>query len=278
MENVTRTIYAAYLQTVQLLKLPFVLTPKTTLNEALNILATTEPQSTDMPIMKYLAIGNGGHTMKMGANGVSIPEPIQHRPSDANLFNQLPFVLRTAANDLTISQQANYALRTTVTYNGTSYIAYYLKRIDLSAVSATMNYNAVASGVTTTTSFVPNTTNLNPTPPALNSSGVNIVTGDYLTASALLSIPLTSFDVSELLNVANIIYGSPDYAIISEMALVSGIDKVISVVNGSTTYNFNEVFAAQVATFFSSFHSMQFSTSGLTLSFDVGATEPMGVI
>lgn len=276
MEAIVRTIYAAALQTSQLLGLPFVLVEKTTLNEALNINGTATPGNADMPHMRYMCIGNGGHRMKVGGNGIAVPEPIQHRSSDANLYNILPFVLRTVDNDLTAGQRQGYSLRKQVTIANTNYIAYYLKRIDMTGVVPTMNYNTVVDGVTTTTAFIPNTTNLNPQPPALNNQGNNVVTGDYLTASALLQIPFTADDVTELLNVANILYGSPDYAIISEIGLVSGVDRMLSVPSGAGgSFNFLEVVFAQVCTFISSFHSMQFTTNGLNLAFDVGATEAL---
>lgn len=276
MNNTARSIFGAYLQTCQLVGLPFVLAPNTTLNEKLNIQANLVPAANDMPHMRYVAIGNGGHRMQAGADGMAIPKPIQHRSTDAELFNHLPFVLRDLANDLTAQERVNYGLRRIETHDGNSYIAYYLKRLDLSAVVPKMEYNAVANDTTTTTVFVPNSSNLNPTPPAINNSGANTVTGDFVTASAKIPFLFTSNDVDEYLNVCRVIYGSEDYAIISEIALCSGLDRTVSVSSvNSGTFNFNEVIAAQVVSFISTFTAMQFTRDGLNMAYDCGATEPL---
>jgi hypothetical protein len=276
MDNTTRTVYAAKLQTCQLLGIPLTLDPKSTLNEKFSVATSQALAANQIPSLGYVAIGNGGHRMATSSGGIAVPEPIQHRSTDAALYNHLPFVLRPIGSDLSLAEQANYAMRVQVTINSVPYYAYYLKRLDLSTVAATSNYNTVANNVTTTTTFVPNSSNLTPTPPALSASGTNVVSGDYVTASALVPWNFSAADVAELINVSNILYGSANLAIISEIALVTGVDRNIqasSTNNG--TFTFKEVIAAQIAAFISTFHSMTYSSSGLNLTFNVGATEPL---
>jgi hypothetical protein len=276
MDNIVRTVYGSYLQSCQLLGLPFALATNSTLNEKFQVQPGVLPNSGVLPTCRYFAIGNGGHKLNI-TNGLYIPEPIQHLTTDAALYNHLPFVLREPTNDLTSAQQAAYGLRVAETHNGVNYIAYYLKRIDFTGVAVSMQYKTInADGSVTTTPFQPDTSNLNPNPQALSPTGVNVATGDYVMASAPVPITLTADDVTEILNVANIIYGDPNAAIVSEIALVSGVDKVIAVGgSGQPTFNFKEVIAAQVDTFINTFYALNFSQDGVENVVDCGAVEPL---
>lgn len=279
MEQVTRTVYGAALQTATLLGQPVNIPAGSTLNEKLGIQSNIAVGSDQTPRMRYAAVGNGGHRMVMGSNNISKPEPIQHRSTDAALYNQLPFVLRTQDNDLTATEREKYGLRRIEQHDGVSYIAYYLKRLDYASVVPQMQYNTVLNGVTTTTAFVPNNSNLNPVPPDLSSTGVNVTTGDYVTAVANLPFTLDAGEVAELINVSNVIYGDPGYAIISEVALCSGVDKVVATqALGGATFNFDEVIGVQVVSFVNGFFAMSFSNSGLNVVLGVGASEPLGLL
>jgi len=282
MENIVRTVYGAYLQTTQLMQLPFTLLPHTTLNEKFNINSNATLASNQIPFLQYFGIGNGGHQMVLGANNVSVPEPIQHSPTDAALYNQLPFVLRAQNNDLTPAQMLNYRLRTTVSIAGVSYIAYYLKTLNLNTTSGTVSntvaqlmYNTVQNGTVSSTPFVPSAANLNPTPPSTTTTGAVSTTGNYIAATAQVPITLTPFDINEFLNVANIIYGDPAYAIISEIALCSGIDQAGAGTILASNSSFADAIGVQVMTFINTFYAAQFMNSGINLLLDVGAVEPL---
>lgn len=279
MELICRTIYGSYIQTCALLGKPVILAPNSTLNEKLGIQSNVAFSADQLPTMRYAAIGNGGHKMVMGSNGISRPEPIQHRSTDAALYNQLPFVLRLPSNDLTASQREKYGHRRLEMHDGTQYVAYYLKRLNYDDVSTQMTYQSVVDGVTTSSPFVPNNSNLNPTPPDLASTGVNVTTGDYVSAVSNIPFTLNVDEVNEIINVANIIYGDVGYAIISEIALCAGVEKVVSAVGvGGTTFNYSEVIGTQVVSFVNSFFAMNFSNNGLNVMFGVGATEPLNLL
>ena len=275
MDNIVRTVYSSYLQTCGLLKLPFELKPNTTLNEKFNIQSGVSPTADQIPTLGYFAIGNGGHKYVTGAGGISVPEPVQHRATDAALFNHLPFVLREPELDLSPAQRTNYALRKQVTYNGKSYWAYYLKRFTRVNVKAAMEYRVVNNGVTVTSPFVPNSSNLNPTPPDLNPSGVNVVTGDYVASTAKFELNLTEEDVAELLHVAEVMYDDDAYAIISEIGLCTGVDKIVGASGVSGNFNFTEAIAVQIATFVSIHSAVKFSSNGVQILLDVGASESL---
>lgn len=276
MENIVRTVYGSLLQSALLLGVPLPVLANTTLNTKHGVQPSTVPIPTDRFVMKYLGIGNGGHRLVAGTNGISVPKPIQHRSTDASLYNQLPFVLRALNNDLSSVDRSKYALRAIKTINSVSYIAYYLKRLDFSAVIPSMELKTVTNGATATTVFTPTTSNLNPAPPALDTNGVVVTTGDYVAATSKIPFILTEAEVAEILNVANIISGDEGYAIISEIALVSGVDKVVTVTpTVGSPFNFNEVIAAQIVTFITSFFALPFNNGGVDVILDVGATEPL---
>lgn len=280
MDNIVRSVYGAHLQTCLLLGAKLLLPASSTLNEKLGIQPDTLIPQDIYPHMRYAVIGNGGHKMIMGSNQISKPEPVQHRATDASLFNQLPFVLREINNDLSIGERAGYGLRRLEDHDGVPYIAYYLKRLDYQNVAAQLDYKTVNNGVTVTTPFVPNNSNLNPVPPDLTSSGVNVTTGDYISATAKVPFKLTESEVVEILNVSKILYGDDGYAIISEIGLCSGVDKVVSVASGTSgsNINFNEVIGTQIVSFINGFFSMKFSNSGIDVLFDCGNTEALGVL
>ena len=279
MELVTRTVFGSYLQTCSLLGQPVIIAPNSTLNEKLSIQSGIVFSAEQLPRMRYAAIGNGGHKMVMGSNGISRPEPVQHRSTDASLYNQIPFVLRLVANDLSPTQRQKYALRRIEEHDGISYIAYYLKKLDYIGVVPEMEYKTVTNGVTTSTAFIPNASNLNPVPPDLANTGVNVSTGDYVSSVANIPFTLNVDEVNDIINVANIIYGDTGYAIISEIALCSGVDKIVNVIDfGGNTFNFNEVIGTQIVSFVNGFFSMNFTNNGLNVLFGVGNSDPLGIL
>lgn len=276
MELNTRTVYSSYLQTCMLTGVQFQMKPFTTLNERFDIESGVAPASNALPTLRYMTIGNGGHRMVVGAGGKTKPEPIQHLATDAAAYDPLPFVIRDPINDLTPVERANYCLRKAITIGTDPKIAYYGRRIDFTGVLTTMEHRVIdEDGTTTTTPFVPDSSNLNPIPQPINNSGVNILTGEYVAASAKISIVLTPWEAAELLNVAKTLYDDEDFAIISEIQLVTGVDKVINASGPNGSFNFNEVICAQVATHVAAFYPIRFSTNGIEIFLDVGASEPL---
>lgn len=276
MENTTRTLSGAYLQTCAYMKLPFELKANTTLNEKFGIQAEVTLDIGTVPSMRYFSIGIGGHTFSVGANGVTKNDIVQHRATDAALYKHLPFVLRAMNNDIDVTERAKYGLRRIESHNGAQYIAYYLKRIDFTNVEAGVEYTSIENDVSTVVDYVPSAANLNPTPPTLSPTGVNLVTGDYVSATAKLTLTFSKSEIQEIRDACMIIYGDDNYAIISEIALCSGVDKVVtspSINNGSI--NFNEVIGVQITAFANTLVPAKFSTDGAEIALDVGSCEPL---
>lgn len=275
MKSIVRSVYGAALQTAEYLGLPHIFLPHSTLNEKFNVNAAMVPANTDIPRIKYACIGNGGHSVVIGANNIALNKPIQHKPRHSGLYRHLPFVLRPLTNDLTVQQRAKYRLRTVVTIDGTAYAAYWLKVLDLSGSVVESDYYTVNNGVTTSTTFAPNSNDLNPTPPDLSSTGVVSTSGDYIAASSKVPFDLNADDILELGNVANIMYGDKDYAIISEIGLCSGVDKVVTGDFNGVQASYTEAIGVQIANFVCTYLPTQYLDNDLALEFDVGSVEPM---
>lgn len=276
MQTITRTIYGVALQTALNQRLPHAIKENSTLNELFNIEAGVMPGNNDTPAVRYVAIGTGGHGFEIDTDGTPYQVLKQHAATDAACFKHIPFVLRELNNDLSPTERPKYALRKEVTYNGARYVAYFLRRMDLANSTVEMRRKTVnPDGTITTEPFVPTSSNLNPTPTELENGSNNDLVAEYVVASSVQKLEFTAADISELINVANIMFGKPARAIISEIALVSGVDRVIQVQSGANTIQFNEVIGAQVSTFIGQIILAAHLRDGVTITLDMGSMEPL---
>lgn len=275
METNVRTIYGAHLQTAQLLGKPFDIMANSTLNQKFNIHNNVAVGSNELPAMKYVGIGNGGHSMVVGANGIPRPEPIQHTPRHSGMFNQLPFVLRRIDNDLTPIQRANYRLRRIETHDGDQYVAYYLKLLDMINTEPQLELRTVLNGTTTSQEFSPELSDLSPVPPVINTGGVLTTTGDYIAATAKIPFIMSASDITEFIDACNVIYGDDSYAIISEISLCSGIDRTLEGNFNGATASYTDAIAVQILNHISAFYAAKFTATGINVMFDVGSVEPL---
>lgn len=280
MKPVVSTIYGAELQTAMLAGIPYKMRDHTTLNEKLDIQSGVAHNSTLWPSMHYIAIGNGGHRAKVGANGIEIGEILQHKPTDAALFNQMPFVVRDINNDLTPQEREKFALRRLHTYNGNRFVEYYLRRLDFTTLSTQLKYTTVTTenGVTTehTDNYEPTRANLSPVAEPLQEAGVNTLNGDYVHVVSVIPYEMTKWDLDEFKNAANIIHGDERYAVISEVGLVSAVDKVVEgTTGGSSNFNYKEAICAQICAFVSTDFRAYFHNQLVNLDINIGASEPM---
>lgn len=275
MENIVRTVYSAHLQTAQYMNQPLTIKPNSTLNEKFNIHAAIPLVGGEMPTLKYICIGNGGVRVTVGADGVPRTDVLQHRPRDAALYKHLPFVLRPVAADLTAGERAKYRLRRLETHNGSVYAAYYARLMDFSTTVPILELRTVNAGVVTSTEFSPNVGDLNPIPPALGTGGVLITTGDYIAANAKVPFTMTTTDIEEFMNVCNVIYGDPNYAIISEIGLCSGVDRTVTGDFNGAAIGYTESIATQICNFVGTFLPMNAINRSMTVMLNVGSVEPL---
>lgn len=276
MDKITRTAYGSVLQTCLLFGIPYKWLPFTTLNELLGVQEGQYPSAEIFPRAQYYCIGNKGHSFAP-VNGLTELNSYQHKATDAAPFGITPFVMREPTNDLSPVERARYALRREETHNGVRFIAYYLKRLVMGTVTADLLYKTIKDdGSVTVTPFVPDSSNLHPVPQSLEPVGVNVTAGDYVVAQALIPLSMTRADTDELKNVANILYGSTNLAMFSELGLVTGVDKRIDAsASGNTTFTFMECIGAQIVSHMSLFFHANTSNDGTTLVLNAGATEPL---
>lgn len=270
----TRTVALAELTSAYLHGTPYDVREFSTLNEKLGILSGVNPTSR-LPEIKFFAVGIGG----MGVTGTaSAARAIyyQHSPEDATLFEQVPFCLRTLDNDLLPAQRSNYALRKEISIGGVTYVAYYLRRINLTASKVVTRVRNIKNGVVTESDYVVTAANLSPQRNTADSGLVNVTEGNFLVTSRRMSLNFTESDVQELMNVFNIMYaGDLDLARISEIAICSGTDHNVQVTSPTGNYNFTDAARVQVMAFLGEDRALRFNTSGWGRDVDVGGGIPM---
>lgn len=269
--NTVRTIYGNAVQTASLLGLPYTPIANSTLNERFSIEASAVLQQGQMPTLKYMCIGNGGSSSFIGSDGSPLDIVLPHDSTDAACFKHLPFILRETTNPLTPTEEAKYALKKQVTYNSVTYNAYYLKRLNLSNVSISLQKRNINNGIITSTPFIPDNSNLNPVPVDINNNGSNVVASDFVVATALLSVELTQQECNEIVNAATIIYGREEYGFISEIGICTGVDKVLP-------NSFNEAICVQVATFIATKQYLFYNRNSFIQDLDIGVNEPTFIV
>ena len=297
---VTRTIYAATLQTAKHQNTPLLVPAYSTINEAINnativayqpsvstmasqTAAQFNPEQDTVNIgLQYLCIGNGGHRfIDGGLNGVPVDLPVPHKASDSGLYNMIPFLCKPIADDISREARARYRLRKILEIDGEVYVAYFAKFLSMQNNSPRMTRTTIIDGVPATTNFSPTINDLKPVKPNIDAI-VNDNT--YVSATATTIIDFTEQEMRDIVEACTLLYGNPNYAIISELALCSGVDKLVTnqypISGAQTPFNISdqrlkEAVAVQVNGFISTYISVKMNMQGFQLSLDLGATEPL---
>lgn len=277
MINVTRTIYGAQLQSNLFNGIAHNPPANSTLNELYNIHEQINLLSTEYPSLNYFSIGNSGHRMiatEYGGKSSSVGHMARH----AGLYRPLPFVIRPIGSDLTGVEQAKYGMRVPVLISGVHYWAYYLKKIDKTNIESELKLTTIANGIKTSTIFTPDNADLSPPVPTIPNNGVITSDGSLLSTVTALDLSLSAADVALIIDAATIMYNDADAAIISEIGLVTGFIKIVSLLDQnrqSTGGTYAEAIKAQIASFGSAFHQLTQANNGLEMLIDLGASEPM---
>lgn len=274
--QIVRTVYGSALQTALLRGLPYTIPDHTTLNEKFGVESGTQPAST--PVLRYYAIGSGGHRVQAGADGIPYIAPIRHRASDAACYTHEPFVLRQEGNELDADTLDLYALRVKETYGTKNYVGCYLKRVveDETSKKVVMEHTTVVDGVSSTVPFIPTSDNLKPIAPELSSRESTTTNGDFLSVSNDVGVVFNEQDVIEYINVARIKYDNPLRAVISELALCTGTDKTSTGQGvGTAGIVYKEAVGVQIATHVTVYHAVGYTNKGFSIRVELGATEPM---
>lgn len=275
MDNNVRSIYGAYLQTCALLGFNVDIKPNSTLNQKFDLFPNEIFNSGETPTVKYLTIGNGGHTASMGVDGLPLINPVPHSPRHAALYNHLPFIIREVGEDLTPGERLLYRLRVPRTIDGVNYMCYYAKVLDLSMVEPKIELRNNTDGIITATDFTPSLADLNPVKPVIPVNGNITSTGNYLASTAKIEFVMNEAEITELLNACNIIYGSDNYAFISEIGLCSGVDRTLMGNFGGPPSAYTEAVGVQIMNFISTAIPAYALSTSITQTIDVGSTSPL---
>lgn len=266
----TRTLMGSKLQTHQYYGIPYNTLEFTTLNEAFQIANTETPTSGEMPVVRYFVIGDKGHQVTLGANGRTKVKNFKHRRTDFACFNNIPFLMREVTNDISGQERDKYCLRKIMTgpIDNKQYVAYFGKRFNPNEWSVELQ---ITDGSANTVPFVSNNANLKPEVPT------TVETTDSVSnARMTLPIRFDETDVVELRNVARVLYGDEEEAIVSEIGLVAGIDRNLSGTGvGGASITYKEVITALVTLHITCYYQMDQHNDGFSLTVNGGVAEAL---
>lgn len=209
-----------------------------TLNAKYNVASTLVP--TALPTIGYFGIGIGG-SFNVSTGNLSQPYPVL--ATNMDLYTPIPFRCVPVEQDLSSGDRANYRIRVRRTIGGSDYFLYYLKTITFS--ETTIQLTETDPVTRARSAYVLDYSNLNPTPPAVNSSGVVTSSASEVNVSVTNNLQITGAEVTEVIN---ILYGGDlRYAKITELGLYSGQDRIITGidVNGNSI-SYTEAILAQL--------------------------------
>ena len=278
--SMRRTIYGSVDHVAALLGCPVPETYQkvTTLNTELGFERDAMTNPGEKRLLRGFVMGIGAHSYTTGVENIPLPTTKSHTARDAGLFRLIPLALREVGSDLSENMRRRYAGRKIINIRGTDYIAYYVYRVDATSASIVTDERTIQDGrITEQVPFTPTASYRQPTPVENDPQVVNLLTGKVLSAYATVMISMDSAAVAELLNAAVVMYGSEDYAYVSEIGLVIGSDREVNSPNGAGTLLFNELIAANIFAHIPTMLNMRERSSGMSLSYNIGAPEPLYV-
>lgn len=279
--TIRRTVYGAVDQTALLLGAP--VSPDFLKASALNTTFGIEPDAVpnagEERRMRSFIMGIGAHSYTTGTGGISLPTTKNHLATDAGLFLPIPQAMRRVGDDFDEALRARYCLRNITTTGGESYITYWGRKFDTTTAVISEYEQTIENGrVVSSDPFTPTEANRKPVPVDTSSQTANILSGKVMRVSAPVTLVMDASDVAEMLNAAVILYGSEDYAYVSEIGLVVSATRTVQSPNGGgSTIAFNEAISAEIFCQIPTMISMQDRRQGLELTYNVGAMEPLYV-
>ena len=274
MSDVTKTIYATYLELMKELKVPFTPIEYSTLNAKFGIAENETIADGVYPELQYIAIGRGGHRGRITTGGGTVVDVIPHGIAHAVLYEQIPFIMREVDNDLSANERLKYGMRHLVNKDGINYFAYYLKRLDFTSTYPVIKEITISDGNVTSAEYAPGIQQLSALKPEYSNNAVNTSSGKHLSVESTLTMELTANDIAEIINAVDISYGDISYAIISEIATVTAVPTDITTDLGGVNATYKEAVAAQIANHIPTNIVLQFATEGITHHYTLGHVAP----
>lgn len=189
--------------------------PEYTLNHKYGIHPTEVPSG---PVkIRYFGIGIGGTYL---ANDEGDVIPYTPKQTDGDLYTPIPFRCVPITEDLSANQRQKYRMRVPMTINGQQYVAYYLKRFDVSDISVTQ-VDPLDDQTEIPYELDPAT--LSPTPVIPTTTGVQNTVRQEVNVSLDLILKINGREVFEAFNA--IYNGDLSKAKVNEIALYRGEDR-----------------------------------------------------
>lgn len=277
----TVTLSAMRVQAALFMGLPVRYPLKSTLNEHFNVLADRLPEPDARPTLKYMVIGNRGHATAIEDDGLGTFTPVRHKANNSGMFRGIPFVLRPLENDLGEDARSRYAFRRKEEHGGRWYWAYYLKRLDTRGIETQDRVITRDGDVESVRDHAYTDKELYPQAPVLPDYDYEVedktspANGKYVISDATLVVRFDDFDAQEYLNVTRIMRGRADHAIISEIALCTGVDATASGESATgSPFMYDEAIGVQVAYYMTCFNNIAIVNDRLSYTFKIGQDVP----
>lgn len=208
-----------------------------TLDRKYNVFPDLVP--TASPTVAYFGIGiKGRRTIDDGF----ITAPVGVRSTNLDLYGPIPFRCVPIEEDLSAEERSSYRMRVRKTFNGNDYYAYYLKKILLTDNVVRMTKKNPISG--TEEPFSIDYSELSPTPPQITPNGITSDSNNEINTTVSLSLPLTG---SEVVESVGTIFGNLQQAVISEIGIYSGEDRLVTGMDYTNTpFNYTELVLASL--------------------------------
>lgn len=276
MSDITvKTIFALHKELFVTAGADYVPLPFSTYNEIHSVFHGEPIPAGSRPETAYFGIGRGGHKNATDLASEDLQNPQQHQIADAHLFKPIPLIMRETDDDLSDAEIAKYRMRKVITANGKQYFAYYLMKVDLTTSVPTIRHVDATGGTEVITPYTPTVDQLTLPPVTVVNNEANTSTGIHLNGLIGLTVTLTPNDISEILNCVDIIYNDRRFALITEQALASGIDKEVTSNDGGVPRTYTEVIAACNNYYIDmSIKLVDYQTTGGELTFDLGNSLP----
>lgn len=250
---------------------------KATVNERLNILGTARPTANERVRLGILIAGNKGHRYVPGEDGIALTSIQDHTATDASLYGPMPMCIRDFDDDLPAEKRAKYAIREVrviPSLGPDAKIIYWALRVDIDPDDVPVTTYKVTKEPGQPDKievFVPDSTNLFPTPIPLPTTGAVTTADISIRCSAKLTVSLTEDELEEYINAAKLLNGGDErYAIMSEFALCTGADRTVQVQSTIGNINFLESIGTQIYNFALDHKAVYYNSQELNIDFDLG--------
>lgn len=269
MYSSVKTVNYAELQLNKSLNRDHTLEANSTLNQKLSIQSGVNFNAGERPEVEYLCIGRGGVQYVSGDRNLLL-----HTVEDACFFEQMPFVMRETTNDLGPDERARYRLRVMENIGGKNYFVYYGLKVDLSTSIVNKELIDTTGGTENVSAWTSDASRQSPTPVSVDSSsGLPITTTNVsIKISASVEVVLTTEDIQNIIDAAEIKFGSPNKAIITEVGFCSGVDRNVTSTEGGVNVSYDEVIGCQVAQFIADDINLITTSTSYTIKYGLGTT------